>query len=269
MHLDVDSLRVHPGQSITLADTDTSVADPDDKKEARRETEQLLERFADLQDRLYAESRRRVLVVLQAIDTGGKDGTIKRVFGALNPHGVRVADFKAPTEIELAHDYLWRAHAEVPGNGELVIFNRSHYEDVLIVRVHELVSRDRWRKRYRHIRDFERMLIDEGATIVKFFLNISKEEQRQRLQARVDNPDANWKFNPGDLAERRRWEDYQVAFEDMLAETSTGLAPWYVVPADHKWYRDLVVAKVMVDLYEDLAPEFPPPAEGVAGTVVV
>lgn len=269
MHLDVDSFRVDPGHRISLADFDTTVADRDDKKEVRQETERLLERFTELQDRLYAEQQRRVLVVLQAIDTGGKDGTIRRVFGSLNPHGVRVADFKAPTDIELAHDYLWRAHAQVPGNGEVVVFNRSHYEDVLIVRVHDLVPRDRWRKRYRHIRDFERMLADEGTTIVKFFLNISKEEQRARLQARVDNPDANWKFNPGDLAERRRWDDYQGAFEDMLNETSTGLAPWYVVPADHKWYRDLVVAKVMVDLYEDLDPRFPPPAEGVAGTVVL
>ena len=268
MDLDAEQYRVAPGHRIHLADTPTAVVNNDDKKEIRKETDRLLARLSELQDRLFAEGKARVLVVLQATDTGGKDGTIKKVFGSVNPQGLRVAGFKAPTATELAHDYLRRAHAEVPGDGGLTVFNRSHYEDVLIVRVHNLVPRPRWRKRYRHIRDFERMLADEGTTIVKFFLHISKDEQRQRLQERVNDPAAQWKFNPTDLAEREHWDAYQSAYEDMVSETSTGWAPWYVVPADHKWYRDYVVARVMVDVLEQLDPQWPLAPQGIDGIVI-
>ena len=239
-----------------------------DKESAKAVTAALTARLAGLQDVLWAQHRHRVLVVLQATDTGGKDSTIRSVFSSSNPQGVTVAGFKAPTEDELAHDYLWRVHQRVPGDGEIVVFNRSHYEDVLVVRVHDLVPEERWQRRYAHIRHFERLLVDEGTTIVKFFLHISKDEQRERLQSRVDDPTKHWKFNAGDLAEREHWDDYQRAYADALAETSTTHAPWYVVPADKKWFRDVVVAQVMVDLLESLDLAYPPPAEGVEGMVI-
>jgi PPK2 family polyphosphate:nucleotide phosphotransferase len=206
---------------------------------------------------MFADGRPKVLVVVQATDTGGKDGMVRKVFGPLNPQGVRVAYFKAPTEIELAHDYLWRVHAQVPAAGELVVFNRSHYEDVLIVRVHDLVPEKRWRKRYDHILAFEQMLADEGTTIVKFFLHISKDEQAERLRDRLADPTKNWKFNEGDLTERKYWDDYQKAYQDMVNLTSRRHAPWYVIPADNKWYRDLVVAEVMRSTLGDLDMSFP------------
>ncbi len=190
------------------------------------------------------------------------------MFDGVNPQGVKVASFKRPTPEELAHDYLWRVHPHVPGNGEMTIFNRSHYEDVLVVRVHDLVPEDRWSKRYDHINDFERLLADEGTTIVKFFLHISKDEQKERLQARLDDPDKHWKFSLGDLDERRRWPDYQAAFEAALSKTSTDWAPWYVVPADRKWFRDLVIGSVLVETLEGLGLEYPPPEDDLTGVVV-
>jgi PPK2 family polyphosphate:nucleotide phosphotransferase len=205
---------------------------------------------------------------LQATDTGGKDGTIRRVFQGVNPAGVRMASFKQPTPIELAHDYLWRVHAKVPASGEIAIFNRSHYEDVLVVRVRDLVQEERWSKRFGHINDFERMLTDEGTTIVKVFLHISKEEQRARLQARLDDPTKHWKFSHSDLAERDLWDDYRHAYEAMLERTSMEHAPWYVVPANRKWYRDLVVSSLLIRTLEDLELRYPPSEKDLSQIVV-
>jgi PPK2 family polyphosphate:nucleotide phosphotransferase len=224
--------------------------------------------LADLQGRLFAEGKRSVLVVLQAMDAGGKDGVLREVFRGLNPAGVRVASFGVPSEDELARDYLWRVHRETPADGHIGVFNRSHYEDVLIVRVKGLVPEDVWRKRYRHIVDFERMLSDEGTEIVKFFLNISADEQRQRFQDRIDSPDERWKFRLGDLDDRARWHDFMAAYQDALRETSTARAPWYAVPADRKWVRNRVVATVLRDTLERLDPRYPPAEEGVEGLVV-
>ncbi|MEM9135674.1 MAG: PPK2 family polyphosphate kinase, partial [Actinomycetota bacterium] len=212
--------------------------------------------------------KERVLVVLQAMDAGGKDGTIRRVFEGVDPSGVKVAAFKRPTEAELAHDYLWRVHPHVPGDGELVIFNRSHYEDVLVVRVMDIVPKSRWKKRYDHIRAFEQLLADEGTTIIKLFLHISKDEQRERLQARLDEPDKNWKFEEGDLVPRARWDDYQEAFTDALTETSTEDAPWYVIPADRKWYRNLVVSEILIQSLEGLDMTYPEAAPDIAEMVI-
>jgi PPK2 family polyphosphate:nucleotide phosphotransferase len=262
-----DRYLVNPGSKVDLAKMSTHGRDHSDitKDAALAELALLTARLTSLQELLYAEGTRRVLVVLQATDTGGKDGVVRGVFGPLNPQGVWVTSFKAPTEIELAHDYLWRAHSRVPADGELVIFNRSHYEDVLIARVQSLVPEKRWRKRYRHIRDFEAMLVDEGTTIIKVFLHISKDEQKARLQARLDEPTKHWKFNAGDLVEREKWDEYQSAYEDALAETSAPHAPWYVIPSDRKWFRNLVIAHIMVDLLESLGMAYPSDPEGLEG----
>jgi len=197
------------------------------------------------------------LIVLQGIDTAGKDGTIRYVFGDVNPQGTYVVNFKVPTRNELAHDYLWRIHQHTPGKGDIAIFNRSHYEDVLVVRVHNLVPEEVWQKRYHQINEFERTLADEGTTILKFFLNINKKEQAKRFLARLDRPNKRWKFNPSDLDEREYWDEYQLAFEAMLKQTSTPWAPWYVVPSDRKWYRNLVVASVIVEKLKSLNMKYP------------
>jgi PPK2 family polyphosphate:nucleotide phosphotransferase len=193
------------------------------------------------------------------MDTGGKDGTIRHVFEGVNPLGVKVASFKVPTQEELGHDFLWRVHKQTPAKGEITIFNRSHYEDVLVVRVHQLVPPDVWRGRYARINDFERMLAEEGTTILKFFLHISKEEQKKRLQARLDERDKRWKFNVGDLKERRLWSAYMEAYVDAIGKTSTQWAPWYIVPANHKWYRNLVVCTVIVETLKSLKMRYPEP----------
>ncbi|HMG42156.1 MAG TPA: polyphosphate kinase 2 family protein [Acidimicrobiales bacterium] len=249
---------------------DTGELDPhqDGKRKAKAELAELNARLDSLQERLYADGHHKLLVVLQGMDTAGKGGTIRRVFEGVNPSGVRVAAFKAPSEVELAHDFLWRIHPEVPRNGELVIFDRSHYEDVLIVRVRELVPEERWRARYRHIREFEQMLVDEGTTIVKFFLHISRDEQAERLQARLDDPQKHWKFRLSDLAERKLWDDYQVAFEDAIKETSTPSAPWVIVPANRKWYRDVVVCRTLVETLEKLDLEYPPSPDDLTGAEI-
>jgi PPK2 family polyphosphate:nucleotide phosphotransferase len=228
-----------------------------EKKQGKDLLNQHNKTLRDLQEVLFAEHKQKVLVVLQGIDTAGKDGTIEHVFGDVNPQGTKVANFKVPTPRELDHDYLWRVHPHTPGKGEIVIFNRSHYEDVLVVRVHELAPKSVWKKRYEHINAFEKLLADEGATILKFFLYISKEEQAQRFLARLEEPNKRWKFNPGDLEERQRWDDYKGAFEDMLSKTSTPWAPWYVVPSDRKWYRNLVVASVIVEKLQSLSMQAP------------
>jgi PPK2 family polyphosphate:nucleotide phosphotransferase len=261
----MDKYRVKPGHKIKLGDYD-----PEDrsqfsggKKDAQARLAELYQKLGELQEVLYAGHQHKVLIVLQALDTGGKDGTIRAVFSGINPQGVRVASFKVPTPEELDHDYLWRVHAQVPGKGEVVIFNRSHYEDVLVVRVHQVVPEAVWRKRYAHIRAFEQMLADEGTTILKFFLNISRDEQKKRLQERLDDPKKRWKFNPGDLKERALWDDYASAYQDAINETSTKWAPWYVIPADHNWYRNLAVASVIVQALESLHLQYPEPAEAL------
>ncbi len=228
-----------------------------DKDQAEAEVKHITRELDDLQERLYAEGKRAMLFVIQAPDTGGKDGTIRHVFGNLNPQGCRVASFKAPSATELAHDYLWRIHAAMPRRGEIGIFNRSHYEDVLVVRVHNLVPREVWEKRYAQINAFEKMLTEEGTTIVKFFLHISKEEQKERLLARVADPTKHWKFNPADLKERALWDEYQRAYEDVLNKTSTAYAPWYVIPANRKWYRNVIVARIAHQTLKDLDPQYP------------
>lgn len=266
--MDISTFRVQPSDTVDLGKIDTAAPKGITKSEARERTDELTTELEQLQYLMWADGSQKVLAVIQATDTGGKDGTIRKVFGACNPQGVRVAAFKQPSETELAHDYLWRVHSQTPANGELVVFNRSHYEDVLIVRVHDLVPESRWKKRYGHIVDFERLLVDEGTTVVKFYLHISKDEQKARLQARLDDPTKNWKFAEGDLAERKRWDDYQAAFTDMLNSTSTDEAPWYVVPADNKWYRDLVVAEIMVQTLQGLDMAFPPAADNLADIVI-
>jgi PPK2 family polyphosphate:nucleotide phosphotransferase len=223
----------------------------------KKKTKALLERLTDLQTRLYAESERSLLVVLQGRDTCGKDGTIRRVFDAVNPQGCVITSFKKPTELELSHDYLWRVHSRMPVKGIIGIFNRSHYEDVLAVRVHRLVPRNVWSKRYQQINDFERMLSENGVTIVKFFLHISKEEQRERLLARLEDPAKQWKFSPGDLDERKLWASYTSAYRDVLRKCSTKWAPWYVVPADKKKVRDYLVARAVVETLQRMAPKYP------------
>jgi PPK2 family polyphosphate:nucleotide phosphotransferase len=266
----VDLYRIEPGTSVNLTDWDPRDrrAFEGDKDEGRDATKALNRRLEDLQELLYAEGKHKVLIVLQAMDSGGKDGTIRHVFDGTNPQGVKVASFKKPTDEELAHDYLWRVHHHTPGAGEIAIFNRSHYEDVLVVRVHDLVPQEVWSRRYDHINAFEKLLADEGTTILKFYLHISKEEQKERLQARLDEPHKRWKFAKGDLAERARWDDYTAAFEAVLSETSTSWAPWYVIPADRKWYRNLVISQVLVETLESLEMEYPEPEEDLEGIVI-
>ena len=261
--------QIAPGMTVDLDDHDPrDLAMAANKDAGRKLLSRLNERLEALQEVLYAEGRHRVLVVLQATDTGGKDGTIRHVFDGTNPQGVKVASFKVPTPRERAHDYLWRVHDKVPGNGEITVFNRSHYEDVLVVRVHGLVKEERWTRRYRQINEFERMLVEEGTTIVKFFLNISKDEQKERLQARLDDPTKHWKFSLGDLEERALWDDYRRAFEAVLSRTSTEWAAWHVVPADRKWYRNLVVASTLVETLEALAMNYPTRDDDLTGITI-
>jgi PPK2 family polyphosphate:nucleotide phosphotransferase len=252
-----DLLRVEPGSRVRLEKLDPGATHDYDQPTAKAKASKDLDRLAELQEMLFAERRRRILVVLQGIDTAGKDGAIKHLSGALHPLGTRVASFGVPTEPELAHDYLWRIHAQVPGNGQIVIFNRSHYESVLVERVHELVPKARWSKRHDHINDFERLLVDEGTTIIKFFLHIDREEQLERLRSRYDNPDKRWKFNVGDLEERKLWAAYEAAFEDALSRCSTGDAPWYVIPSNHKWFRNLAIGEITADTLAGLGLRYP------------
>ena len=260
--------RVEPGSNVDLSDWDPDDDGGFERAEAEAETEALNLELEALQEKLYAEGKHKVLVVLQAIDAGGKDSTIRKVFEHVNPQGVKVASFKKPTDLELSHDYLWRVHDKTPANGEIVIFNRSHYEDVLVVRVHGFVPERQWKRRYGHINAFEEMLADEGTHIVKIFLHISKEEQRERFQDRLDVPEKNWKFAKGDLDERELWDDYQDAFTAMLEKTSTKHAPWYVVPANRKWFRNRLITEILVDLLEDLDMEWPEPEDGLQGLVI-
>lgn len=266
----MDIYRVLPGTEVDLAQYSPAdrAAFDGDKSAGKAALKQLNRQLEALQELLYAEGKHKVLVVLQATDTGGKDGAIRHVFDRVNPQGVKVANFKKPTSEELAHDYLWRVHKHTPAKGEIVIFNRSHYEDVLVVRVHNLVPEEVWARRYAQINAFERMLADEGTTILKFYLHIDKETQKERLQARLDEPSKRWKFNSGDLKERLLWDEYQRAYAAMLSKTSTAASPWYVVPANRKWYRNLVIASVIVQTLQGLAMHYPQPEENLDEIVI-
>ncbi len=257
-------LRADPSGAILPGIDPRATPGVEDRAETEEGTPDLLDRLESLQERLWVEGSRSVLVVLQAMDTGGKDGTISHVFRAMNPAGVEVASFKKPTDEELAHHFLWRIEKRLPVPGEIVIFNRSHYEDVLVVRVHGLVPEDVWSGRYEEINEFEARVTQTGTTIVKCFLHISYDEQRERLLARLDDPDKHWKFNEGDIDERARWEDYRAAYEDAIARCSTEAAPWFVVPADRKWYRNWAVANLLAETLEQLDPRYPQPELDVA-----
>ena len=263
------ALRVEPGKRVRLERQDHGATHGWVKPKAEAEIARQLQRLATLQDRFWAESKRSVLVVLQGIDAAGKDGTINKVMEAFNPQGCPVTSFKVPSAEELAHDYLWRVHRAVPRKGEIGIFNRSHYEDVLVVRVHGLVPKKVWSTRYDQINAFEQHLVDNGTMIVKFFLAIDRDEQRKRFQARYDDPTKRWKFSMGDLEERKRWDDYQAAFDDALSKTSTAAAPWYVVPANRNWFRNLAVSTILADTIADLKPAYPPVAADVPADLVI
>jgi PPK2 family polyphosphate:nucleotide phosphotransferase len=269
--VDASKYRVKPGSKVKLSDWDPqekSLATELNKEVAAELLDVMNDVLEELQELLYAQGKHKVLIVLQALDTGGKDGTIRAVFEGVNPAGVRVASFKAPTSHELAHDYLWRVHQQVPGKGEMVIFNRSHYEDVLVVRVEGLAPRDVWKRRYDQINDFERMLAEEGTTILKFYLHIDKDEQKERLQARLDDPAKHWKFATGDLATRAKWDEYMEAYEAVLSKTSTEHAPWYIIPANRKWYRNLLICGIIIETLESLKMSFPPAEEGLDAVVI-
>jgi PPK2 family polyphosphate:nucleotide phosphotransferase len=263
-----DALRVKPGTRIRLAKLDAGASFGHDKATAKPALKHQMDRLATLQDRLWAEGKRSVLVVLQGIDAAGKDGTIQKVMEAFNPQGCVVSSFKVPTTEELAHDFLWRIHKRTPGKGEIGIFNRSHYEDVLVVRVHRLVPRRVWSARYDQINDFERTLAATGTTIVKFFLAIDRDEQRARFQERYDDPTKRWKFSMGDLDERAHWDEYLAAFDEALTRTSTDVAPWYVIPANRNWFRNLAVATILAETLSDLRPAYPRPPDLPADLVI-
>jgi PPK2 family polyphosphate:nucleotide phosphotransferase len=263
-----DALRIAPGSKVRLEAVDANATHGRTKARATSQLQKGLDRLTDLQDRLWAESKHPVLIVLQGIDAAGKDGTVRHVMTAFNPMGCLVTSWKAPTPIELAHDYLWRIHQRTPAKGEISIFNRSHYEDVLVVRVHELVAKDVWSKRYDQINEFERLLTTSGTTILKFFLWIDRDEQKARFQARLDDPDKRWKFRIRDLEERKLWDSYVAAFEDMLERCSTTDAPWYLIPSNRKWFRNLAVADIVADVLDDLKPEYPPCPDDLTGVVV-
>jgi PPK2 family polyphosphate:nucleotide phosphotransferase len=254
---------VRPGHHVDLAalDPGSTHGAPGGHAATDAALPALTDRLRDLQDRLWAEARRSLLVILQAMDAGGKDGTIKHVFEGVNPQGTRVASFKEPTPIELAHDFLWRVHAAAPAAGEIVIFNRSHYEDVLVPRVHGLIDEPVWRHRYRLINGFEELLAHRDATVVKLFLHISPEEQAMRLEARMTQPQKRWKLQASDFAERVHWNDYQQAYADAIAATSTSEAPWYVIPSNHRWYRNWAVSTVLTETLEHLDPRYPAPSD--------
>jgi PPK2 family polyphosphate:nucleotide phosphotransferase len=266
----MDRYRVKPGSKVDL-----KKHNPDDKSlfqiekvDGKKLLRQLNSEMEELQELLYAEGKHKILIVLQAMDTGGKDGVIRHVFEGVNPQGVKVASFKAPTPKELAHDYLWRVHKHTPGQGEITIFNRSHYEDVLVVRVHNLVPEEIWSRRFDQIVDFEDLLAEEGTTILKFFLHIDLAEQKERLQARLDDPHKIWKFSKGDLEERKLWDQYQAAFEAALERTSTEVSPWYVIPANRKWYRNLVISTLIINRLKALKMTYPPPEDDLDGIVI-
>ncbi|MGJ8655298.1 MAG: polyphosphate kinase 2 family protein [Akkermansiaceae bacterium] len=261
MHIENASKQyiVKPGSKVKLSEIDTNDKSlyTAGKEHHHDELHDLREELRELQNLLYAEGKQKLLVIIQAMDTGGKDGCVKSVFGRVDPQGIHVSSFKQPSKEELSHDYLWRIHQHAPGNGMIAVFNRSQYEDIIAVKVKEIFPESVWSKRYRHVVEFERMLAEEGTKIVKIFLHISKDEQKERLQARLDEADKNWKFNPGDLEDRARWDDFMAEYENIFEKTSTDEAPWFIVPADRKWYRNLVVSQIIIDALESLNMKYP------------
>jgi PPK2 family polyphosphate:nucleotide phosphotransferase len=255
-----DKFIVKPGQRIRLNEIDPSYRGHHETADAAvAEIERHRLKLNRLQSMLYAEKRHSVLIVLQALDAGGKDGTVNHVFATFNPQGARVVGFKKPTDAEFAHDFLWRIHPHAPAKGEIVIFNRSHYEDVLVPRVHRLIEKSVWTARYERIREFEKGLADSGTTVLKFFLHISKDEQLSRFAERLEDPAHNWKISDSDYGERAFWDDYTAAFDDALSHTSTHYAPWFVIPANHKWFRNLAVSQIVADTIDQLGMSYPPP----------
>lgn len=254
-----EECKVALGQGVRLDDLTTTtlgiLGKPEE--EAHPIFQELRSKLADQQRVLFAEGKRKLLIVMQAMDTGGKDGCVRKVFSRVDPQGVQVTPFKAPSARELSRDFLWRVHKVVPAKGEIAVFNRSHYEDIIAVRVKNLAPEEVWEKRYQHIIDFEQMLVDEGTTVLKFFLHISKDEQKRRLQSRLDRPEKHWKFFPEDLADRARWDDFQTAYEDVFARTSTEEAPWFIIPADYKWYRDMAVSQIITHALDKMDLQYP------------
>ncbi len=262
--------RIVPGSNVTLSDVNADESEHyTGKRDVAEELDRQRKRIRDLQERLYAERQRSLLIVLQAMDTGGKDGTIRGVFQGVNPQGCQVWSFKAPSTEEMEHDFLWRYHLKAPSRGLITIFNRSHYEEVLIVRVKNLMPEDVWRRRYAMINEFEQMLSLNNTTIIKFYLHISKEEQKQRLQSRLDDSSKHWKFSSADLKERAFWDQYMAAFEESVESCSTEVAPWYVVPSNKKWYRNLVIARTIADTLDAMNPQFPDAEKGLAKLKIV
>lgn len=253
-----EQFRATKKQKVAEADAGKKPLSSGNKAQDKLQIDALAQQIAELQDILYAERKHKILIVLQGMDTSGKDGTVRGVFGKIDPLGVSSVSFKGPTAEEKAHDYLWRVHQHVPGQGEFTIFNRSHYEDVLITRVHDWIDDKECERRYAHIRDFERVLSETGTTILKFFLHISSDEQKQRLEERIADPDKHWKFDPNDLEERKYWADYQRLYAAAINETDTDYAPWYVIPADSKTHRNLTIASIVLEALQKLKPAFPP-----------
>jgi PPK2 family polyphosphate:nucleotide phosphotransferase len=262
---DRSTFRIAPGTRVRLKDFDPGFSDKhEDKKAALPKVEKFQQRMDDLQFRLYADQKHSLLICLQAPDAGGKDGVVRHVIGSMNPQGCRVVGFKEPSPVELAHDFLWRIEQQVPKRGEVVIFNRSQYEDVLIVRVHDLVPKKVWSKRYEQINDFERRLAANGTHILKFFLHISKEEQLERFKQRLDDPARRWKISEADYKEREYWASYEEAYEELLSKCSSDSAPWFVIPSNHKWFRDLAISQIIVETMEKLGIQLPEPTVEIA-----
>lgn len=257
-----------PGKKVQLSDYDPSDTDGMTKQTAAAEVDQLKDRLVELQEMMYAQGKYALLAVFQALDTGGKDSVVKKVFSGITPVGLKIASFKAPSALELSHDFLWRIHQQTPPKGYIGIFNRSHYEDVLIVRVNKLVPSEVLQGRYEHINQFERLLTDSGTRVIKFYLNISKKEQKERLQDRLDRPDKHWKFSQSDLPVREKWDDYIQAYEDAITHCNTEYAPWYIVPANKKWYRDLVVMRAVVETMEKMGLAYPEAEAGLDKIVI-
>ncbi len=265
MHVNYrEKFLINPGDKVNLKNFDPGFADKhEDKKSARKKIRKLQKRMDELQFQLFAEQKRSLLIILQARDAGGKDGVIRHVIGSLNPQGCRVVGFKEPSMEELAHNFLWRIQNKTPKYGEVVVFNRSHYEDVLIVRVHELVPKGVWSKRYGQINDFERLLVANGTHILKFFLHISKEEQLHRFEQRLDDTAKHWKISEADYSERKLWSDYEVAYEDAISRCNTNDTPWFVIPSNHKWFRNLAISKIIVETMENLGIKLPEPTVNI------
>jgi PPK2 family polyphosphate:nucleotide phosphotransferase len=256
---------VEPGRKVRLAKIDPSYTGKHESNEkAAPQIRKHLERMGKLQYLLYADGDQSLLVVLQALDAAGKDGVIRHIFSGINPQGTLVFGFKQPSKIESAHDFLWRIHLCAPAKGQIVIFNRSHYEDVLVVRVHDLVPRSVWSKRYDLINDFEKMLVQNGTRVLKFYLHISPEEQLARFAQRLDDPARNWKISESDYSERELWPKYISAYEDAMEETSTKHAPWFVIPANHKWFRDLAISQIIADTMDEMGLKLPPTSVNIA-----